>query len=775
MNTETKRLVVLVLIMLLFAAAPAPGQAGPAGDRTSSPYFFVASGDSPVDALPLKATSAKVLIAGVIAHVQVTQVYKNEGAIPLEAVYVFPASTRAAVHAMKMTVGDRVIEAEIRKRDEARQAYERARDEGRSASLLEEERPNVFRMNVANILPGDEIRVELGYTELLVPTERVYEFVYPTVVGPRYANGQNGRDPSSEDWNRNPYLHEGNPPNYTFDMAVTVSTGLPVGEVSCPSHRVTTVFDGPAAVRIALDASERQGGNRDFILRYRLDGDRVRSGLLLYEGRDENFFLLMTQPPASVVPEDMPPREYVFIVDVSGSMHGFPLEVSKTLLRDLLGGLRPVDRFNVLLFAGGSTLLSGESLPATADNLRRALDVIDRQRGGGGTELLPALQRALSLPGGPGLSRTFVIATDGYVTVEEEVFDLVRTRLGDANFFAFGIGSSVNRHIIEGMARMGMGEPFIVTKAGDAPSEASRFRRTVAAPVLTDVAVSCEGFDVFDVEPLNPPDVLAERPVIVFGKWRGTPRGTITVTGMTGKGPYREKINIGTVRPTEGNRALRYLWARHRIALLSDYNSLRADDGRIGDVTRLGLEYHLLTAWTSFVAVDTRVRNSDGRPEQVVQPLPLPRGVSDYAIGGSHLKAAGPALSMPLRNTFSEAADRPAQDRGKGEEIGKSQAKLAVSQIKTSPELSREAVEKVFQSRLPDLEACLAGLETLPSLTFDVILRPDGTVKDVREAAGLRQAGGLLKCLVEKIKSWTFPRSGTGREERVTVTITPVP
>jgi len=332
MKTGTGRMIVAALLLLLFQVAEAFGQPERQEDRSLSPYFFIRSADSPLDAMPLKSTSAKVHISGVIAHVLVSQVYRNEGADPLEAVYIFPASTRAAVHSMRMTVGERVINARIRKREEARQAYEQARDEGRSASLLEQERPNVFRMNVANILPGDEIRVELGYTELLVPTERIYEFVYPTVVGPRYSNQGAETAPSGENWSRNPYLHEGEPPNYRFDLEVTLSAGLPIGEFFCPSHRVRTAFDGPAMARITLENSESQGGNRDFILRYRLDGDRVQSGLLLYQGREENFFLLMTQPPKAVGTADKPPREYVFIVDVSGSMHGFPLEVSKSLL-----------------------------------------------------------------------------------------------------------------------------------------------------------------------------------------------------------------------------------------------------------------------------------------------------------------------------------------------------------------------------------------------------------------------------------------------------------
>ena len=192
MKKVERWLMVISALVFLFTWSLASGQQQVSEDRTLSPYFIVVSDNPDTDRLPLKSTSAAVNISGVIADVLVTQVYKNDGKKPLEAIYVFPASTRVAVYGMKMTIGKRVIEAKINRRDEARKEYEKAKEAGKSASLLEQQRPNVFQMNVANIMPGDEIKVELKYTELLIPTDRVYEFVYPTVVGPRYSNQKAG-------------------------------------------------------------------------------------------------------------------------------------------------------------------------------------------------------------------------------------------------------------------------------------------------------------------------------------------------------------------------------------------------------------------------------------------------------------------------------------------------------------------------------------------------------------------------------------------------------
>ncbi|NOY23574.1 MAG: VWA domain-containing protein, partial [Acidobacteria bacterium] len=630
---------ILVSILLLSCIVPlmAKPVEKPSPDKTLSPYFFVKSDDPSVDRLPLKATSAKVTIVGVIADVTVTQEYRNVGEKPLEATYIFPGSTRAAVYGMKMTIGKRTLVAKIEERQKARQDYEQARNEGRSASLLEQQRPNVFQMSVANIMPGDVIKVELKYTELLVPTDGVYNFVYPTVVGPRYSETPDEPD-QPDKWVKNPYLHQGEVAPYTFGLSVDISSPIPVQDVFSPSHKINVAFDGPKMAMIHLDKSEKTGGNRDFILNYRLSGEKIQSGLMLYRGKSENFFLLMAEPPKRVSPEEIPPRDYVFIVDVSGSMRGFPLDISKALLKKLISSLKPTDSFNVLLFSGGNRLLSPTSLPATKENVKQAVTLIDNLRGGGGTRLLPAMKKALALPMNEGVSRSMVVVTDGYVSVEKATFQMIRENLNNSNLFAFGIGSSVNRYLIEGMARAGLGEPFVITNPKDAAKTAEKFRSYIQSPVLTDIKVNFDGFDVYDVEPVSIPDLFAGRPVVMFGKWKGKMAGKVTVTGISGKGSYKAEFKVTDKLNRKKNAALRYLWARTRIAELSDY--ARFDESEIKPtVTELGLKYNLLTAYTSFVAIDTKIRNKDGKPVTVKQPLPLPQGVSDTAVGGSRKMA----------------------------------------------------------------------------------------------------------------------------------------
>jgi Ca-activated chloride channel homolog len=738
-------------------------------DRTLSPYFFVLSENPDTDRLPLKSTRADVSISGVIADVKVTQVYRNDGASTIEAIYIFPLSTRAAVHAMRMTVGRRVIEAVIDERAKARRTYEKARGDGRTASLMEQERPNVFEMSVANILPGDEVAVELSYAELLVPDAGVYGLVYPAVVGPRYSNREAAGAPDAEAWVENPYLHAGAAPPYGFEVHARIEGGMPLARVWSPSHQIDVSFKSLSEAEVTATG----GGTRDFVLDYSLAGGSIEGGLLVYPGEDESFFLAMIEPPARVEPKAVSPREYVFILDVSGSMHGFPLDTSKALVRDVLLGLNPKDAFNILTFSGGSDVLAERSLPATPENVRRGVAWVDGQEGGGGTELLPALERALDLPGNAGASRIVVVATDGYVAVEKEAFELVRERLGEASLFPFGIGTSVNRALIEGLARCGMGEPFVVQGPAQAAATASRFRAYVSSPVLTRVRVAYEGFAAYDVEPKSVPDVFASRPVIVFGKLKGRPEGRIRVSGTTPAGPWSKVIEARDADASGANRVLRYLWARHRIASLADDNLLEKDDARAKAVTALGLKYGLMTDTTSFVAVDTVVR-ADGKTIRTVrQPLPLPDGVSDLAVGDSR-GYGGLGLSGTGRGGGGTAYGiglGSISTCGYGRGTAAAPRAVSAAAVVTGS-LSREVIRKVIQRHMKAVRACYeAALQANPALAgrmvVKLVIEGPGRVRSAIVAETTLNDAAVEACVVKVFAALVFPRIPGGGEATV--------
>ena len=629
------RLILIAIAVVCFGGAARAQEVNTENapeDKTLAPYFFV-KGDPSVDSLPLKDTRVDIAVSGVIADVVVVQTYRNEGSRPIHASYVFPASTRAAVYGMRMRIGDQIIVAKIKERQAAQREFDAAKEQGKSASLLEQNRPNVFSMSLANIMPGDQVEIELRYTELLIPTDGVYEVVFPTVVGPRYSSETESGARKEDRWVKSPYLREGKKPTSTLHISSRVSAGVPIQDLICPSHKISPQWISASVAQLSLDEADAFQGNRDYVLRYRLAGNQIASGLLLFQGEGENFFLYMAQPPQRVESDDIPPREYIFVVDVSGSMEGFPLNTSKQLLKDLIGNLKPTDLFNVVLFAGDSSILSEQSLQANQQNIALAIRLLEQQRGSGGTELLSAIKQAMSVPRAANISRSIVLVTDGYISGEQGVFDYIRENLNECNVFSFGIGSSVNRYLVEGVARAGMGEPFIVTQESEAAAIAAKFREYIQTPVLTDIEVRSNGFETYDVYPGHLPDLLAQRPVILFGKWRGPVGGTFELRGRTGRGEYFTSFDVASAQPDQGNRALRYLWARSRISELSDYGSGIVSPERVNEITSLGIKYNLLTQYTSFIAVREQVVNPNGQAENVEQALPLPMGVSDMAVG----------------------------------------------------------------------------------------------------------------------------------------------
>lgn len=636
------RLITVVILFLSVTLVYAQNPELP--PKTLSPYFFVKSNSNTTDQMPLKSTSVEATIAGVIAEVTVKQVYENQGKETLEAIYIFPGSVNAAVHGMEMQVGKRRLIAQIEEKGKARKRYAKAKKQGKTASLLEQKRPNVFQMNVANILPGDKIVVKLRYTELLIPTNGIYEFVYPTVVGPRYSNQPLATASASQKWVQSPYIKRkkndfanttSSVPNYTFDLKTTINAGIPLQKVACTSHRVKVKFKKKGSAQVRLHPKDQFGGNRDFILQYQLLGKKIQSGILLQPGKtpnDENYFVMMMQPPKIPKPSQIPPREYIFIFDVSGSMHGFPLQTSQELMKNLLAKLRPQDKFNVLLFASNNAMLAPQSMAATPQNIQNVMQVFYKQSGSGGTNLLPALKKGLQFPKTDEYSRSFVVVTDGYVTVEKEAFELIRNNLNKANMFVFGIGPGVNRYLISGMAKAGLGEPFIVTKSSEAAEKATRFQQYIQSPVLTNIHTKFEELQVYDIEPKSIPDVFASRPILIYGKYKGNPTGKITIQGKTGRKTYVKSLDLTKASQVSGE-ALKYLWARKKIQWLSDYGKVHQGPELKKEITNLGLKYSLLTEYTSFIAIDPRVRNKKGKTKKVKQPLPLPKGVSNRAVG----------------------------------------------------------------------------------------------------------------------------------------------
>jgi Ca-activated chloride channel family protein len=624
-------------IVLLFCIATGSHAESICDDCSQSlaPRLWIPDGDPATDVLPLKSSHADIRINGPIAQVTVTQHYSNTGKRAINARYVFPGSTHSAVHGLTMKIGTRTIKAKIEEKQQAEHLFAKAQQEGKRAALMTQQRPNVFMMDVANIMPGDDVELMLTYSELLVPEQGVYELVYPTVVGPRYGSDplQVARDAA---WIANPYAKDAgdghNPAATATGIDLTVDSPIALKDLQSVQHKIETQWQNDKSATVSLDSSETQPGNRDFILRFRLQGEQIVSGLMTYSKGEENYFLMMAEPPARVKSEQIMNREYLFVVDVSGSMNGFPLDTAKNLMTKLLSTLKPTESFNILFFAGDARVLSPEPLTATPEHIQQALGMMSAYTGGGGTELINALTQAYAMPRKPDIARSVVVVTDGFVNAERDAYTLIADNLNSSNLFAFGIGSSVNRHLIESMAKAGAGEPFIVTGEAEVDAVSARFRQYIEAPLLSKIAVSGKNVEIYDLEPKNIPLMLAERPIVVFGKYRSTSdQATFELQGQSASGAYQVAMPLAEAAHDQRAELLPILWARNRLMRLADMAGNAMESNR-DEIVKLGLGYSLLTPYTAFIAVDDVVANATKQAKNVQQSLPLPQGVSEYAL-----------------------------------------------------------------------------------------------------------------------------------------------
>ncbi|MDB4423815.1 VIT domain-containing protein [Akkermansiaceae bacterium] len=584
-----------------------------------SPYFEI-GGDHEIDCFPLKSSHSAVTITGSIADITLTQIYTNDGNKTIDATYLFPASSGAAVHGMMMKIGDRTIKAEIQEKKKARQAFEEAKNQKKSASLLTQKLPNLFSMEMATILPGDQLTLTLNYSEILKPNSGDYEFVIPTAIGPRYR--ERGTPPNSIEKH---FLNEGRQTRTRFSVNVNLSSPLPIQKLTCPSHEQSTItFKSKTSASLDLNEADP---DRDFMIRYQLSEQKILSGLLSHKGSEENTFLIQLEPPREIKPQDIPERDFIFVIDVSGSMKGFPLNLAKDLFRELAQELRPEDQFNILLFAGANKVLSGKSLQATDANVDRAINFLNSSDGTGGTRLLNALEEALELPHDHDHSRSLILISDGYIEAETEVFDLIKNKARGTNIFPLGVGSSVNRHLLEGLSHFTGRDHFIVTHSSESDTAVTRFKNIISTPVLTNIQITSEGVALSDLLPARQPDLFYGQTLSLVGKWQGS--GAIFMTGTTGNGEritQRFEIQNSSIHPS-----LPTLWARIKVKELSDFAQLTDRDTEKKQVTEIGLKYQLLTPFTSFVAITEEIRETEGKSMLVKQAKPLPLGVSNSA------------------------------------------------------------------------------------------------------------------------------------------------
>ena len=685
---------------------------------------------------PLQHTDVKAEISGFISRVTVTQQFENPFKEKIEAVYTFPLPQNAAVDDMTMLVGERTIKGKILPREEAQAVYEAAKSGGKVASLLDQERPNTFTQSVANILPGEKIKIVISYVEVLKYDEGAYEFVFPMVVGPRYVpgtpTGESKGNGASSDTDRVPDASRITPrlaemrSGHDISLEVNLDAGLLVDDVSSKTHPIDVQRPDNRSARLKLKDSETIP-NKDFILRYDIAGKAVQDALLTHASDKGRFFTLILQPPERVTAEDVTPKELVFVLDTSGSMSGFPIEKAKETMRLALDNLYPSDTFNLITFSGDTHILFPQPVPATKQNLNRAQAFLESRSGGGGTEMMTAIKAALAPSDDQSHIRIVCFMTDGYVGNDMEIISEIQKHQ-NARVFSFGIGNGVNRFLLDKMAEVGRGEVEYVTLVEDGSAAARRFHDRIRNPLLTDISIDWNGLPVADVYPQRIPDLFGAKPVILTGRFSNSGRATIRLKGKMAGSDFVREIPVEFPETMASHDVLAPLWARARIDSLMGEDYLGAQRGtmRAGlkeTITQLGIEYRLMTQFTSFVAVEEMIVTDGGQPRRIDVPVEVPAGVDRRMVAGDVETSRAYTLGLYSAGLSNRASAPPAKavsgaGAGGGVVVGRRIAPKPVSTANAaddSPEFVGGEVRQKLHASLFAVVERLKNKQTLPT------------------------------------------------------------
>ena len=630
-----------VLVLLVLGVMPARADARRFTEGTL--LWRTAQQETAVPA-PVLATEVELRVTGMVVRAVVRQHFTNPSGEWAEGVYVFPLPEDAAVDHLKMRVGDRVIEGVVQERMAAKTTYEAAKKQGQRASLVEQERPNVFTTSVANIPPGAAIEVEIQYQQAARYDAGRFGLRFPMVVGPRYIPGVPIAGTSGTGWAPDtdavpdasritpPVAHPSRGPINPVTLRVELDPGVPLAAVESPSHAIHTKPLSGGRWEIELQQGSVPA-DRDFELAWTpVPGTAPTTAVLTEQKADELFALLMVLPPVMPVSRDRLPREVVFVLDHSGSMAGASIEQAKAALKLALGRLQPTDSFNVIRFNHRTDGVFARSEPASRPRLAEAERYVDAIRADGGTEMLPALLRALDGGEHADRLRQVIFLTDGAVGNEERLFQAIRERLGDSRLFTIGIGSAPNSHFMREAARLGRGTFTYIGNPTEVQQKMTALFHKLESPVLADVRLELPGAAEFEILPGLIPDLYVGEPIVVAVRARGLPSEAV-VRGRFGTTPWESRVSLHQAGPGAG---LSVHWARAKIAALLDRQRAAApdDDVRLA-VIDMALRHHLVSAHTSLVAVDvTPVRPGDAGLTTHALATNLPHGWQYEAVFG---------------------------------------------------------------------------------------------------------------------------------------------
>jgi Ca-activated chloride channel family protein len=653
MNTRVAALVVTYFLLLTLMARGAAGAShldlGPPmrlGDAEQGSLLLRTEHRGVFLPAPVLETEVRIRVTGLLARTIVTQRFHNPTDEWLEGVYVFPLPDTAAVDGLRMIVGERIIEGRIEEREEAKRVYSEARAQGKRASLVEQERPNVFTTSVANIGPDEDIEVVIEYQEDLRYDGGRFELRFPMVVGPRFIPGASGIEGfDGTGWGRNtpavpdaeritpPVLHPDQGPVNPVRIRIDLDAGVPLSRIHSPSHEIRTEERGSSRYLVEL-GGETVAADRDFVLEWEpVAAERPRAALFTDQLDGDHYALLMVMPPqGDGALRSRMSRETIFVIDTSGSMHGTSIEQARSALLLALERLQPDDWFNVIQFNNATEALYPTSVRAQRSAVKEAQRYVKRLDAEGGTQMLPALREALGGSKAGGAVRQIIFITDGNVGNELQLFSYLKRHLGESRLFTVGIGSAPNSHFMRKAARFGRGTFTHIGSPGEISARMGELLGKLESPVLHDIRVAW-GDPRTESWPDRIPDLYLGEPILVVARLP-QPGGEVVLSGRRDRDLW--ELRFGLVGGARGT-GIDKLWARKKIAALMDGLAEGADaDAVRREITELGLHHHLVSKYTSLVAVDVTPTAPAGTPSK---PRPLP---VNLPAGWSHERVFGP-------------------------------------------------------------------------------------------------------------------------------------
>ena len=652
------------------AGTSALGEPVNAAEAKAGTLLVRAEDERVLRTVPMLGTEVDIQVTGVIARTVVTQYFHNPTDLWLEGVYVFPLPDNAAVDTLQVRIGDRVILGEIQEREQAKKTYEQAKAAGKKAALLEQERPNIFTTSVAGIPPESTIGVRIEYQRELLFRDGIFSLRFPMVVAPRYIPGDKATGASgtgfSADTDQVPDGSRITPvvsspdkkPINPVKIKATINAGARVSSQST-SHAIGITETGSGALEIEL-ANGSVPADRDFVLSWRPEVEQ-RPEIALFKERFENedYALLMVMPPqAERITNQRIPREVIFILDKSGSMAGTSFEQATAALKLALKRLQPSDTFNVIAFSNESRMLFTSAMPATADHVQTAINGLDRLEAEGGTEMMPALELALTGQQESEKIRQVIFITDGAVGYEEPLFRYIEKHIGQSRLFTVGIGSAPNTHFMKRAAILGRGSATHIANFYEVNQEMTKLFRRLESPMLTDISVAFDGLSI-ESYPSPIPDLYAGEPIVVLFKGKDLAEG-VTISGRIGSNAWQQRVPLAGSRDQPG---IARLYARRKIdAIEMSFAELekelhwQAAERKIkDDITATGLRYQLVTQYTSLVAVE---QESSVPFDETLKTRPVPINLpAGWEPARAWEQPAAPALD-PTASAMSSAMAR---------------------------------------------------------------------------------------------------------------------